>query len=74
MNVDYVADADSVADTPLRVAAVGLEHDEIYGVLDRLRQHDAAELVAIAERSGRLRMAAAGQVSRAGFPAPDAAT
>ena len=45
----------------LRIAAVGLEHDEIYRVLDRVRQHDAADLVAIAERSGRLRMAAAGR-------------
>ena len=68
MNVDYVADADSVADTPLRVAAVGLEHDEIYGVLERLRQHDDADLVAIAERSGRLRMAAAGRYRVPVFP------
>ncbi|MDE2840595.1 MAG: hypothetical protein OXM03_08205 [Chloroflexota bacterium] len=54
---------------PLRIAAVGLEHDEIYRVLDRVRRHDAAELVAIAERSGRLRMAAAGRYRVPVFPA-----
>ena len=54
--------------SPLRIAAVGLEHDEIYRVLDRLRQHNAAELVAIAERSGRLRMAAAGRYRVPVFP------
>ena len=53
---------------PLRIAAVGLEHDEIYRVLDRLRQHDKAELTAIAERSGRLRMAAAGRYRVPVFP------
>jgi len=53
---------------PLRIAAVGLEHDEIYRVLDRVRRHDAAELVAIAERSGRLRMAAAGRYRVPVFP------
>ena len=46
---------------PLRIAAAGLEHDEIYRAPDRLRGHDGAELAAIAERSGRLRMAAAGR-------------
>jgi len=54
--------------SPLRIAAVGLEHDEIYRVLDRLRELDAAELVAIAERSGRLRMAAAGRYRVPVFP------
>ena len=54
--------------SPLRIAAVGLEHDEIYRVLDRVRQHDAADLVAIAERSGRLRMAAAGRYRVPVFP------
>lgn len=53
---------------PLRIAAVGLEHDEIYRVLDRLRHQDDAELVAIAERSGRLRMAAAGRYRVPVFP------
>ena len=53
---------------PLRIAAVGLEHDEIYRVLDRLRRHETAELVAIAERSGRLRMAAAGRYRVPVFP------
>lgn len=53
---------------PPRIAAVGLEHDEIYRVLDRLRELDAAELVAIAERSGRLRMAAAGRYRVPVFP------
>ncbi len=53
---------------PLRIAAVGLEHDEIYRVLDRLRGHDAATLAAIAERSGRLRMAAAGRYRVPVFP------
>ena len=53
---------------PLRIAAVGLEHDEIYRVLDRVRRYDAAELVAIAERSGRLRMAAAGRYRVPVFP------
>ncbi len=55
-------------DSPLRIAAVGLEHDEIYRVLDRVRHHDAAHLVAIAERSGRLRMAAAGRYRVPVFP------
>ena len=62
MNPDFVNDA------PLRIAAVGLEHDEIYRVLDRVRSHDTAELVAIAERSGRLRMAAAGRYRVPVFP------
>lgn len=53
---------------PLRIAAVGLEHDEIYRVLDQVRSHDAADLVAIAERSGRLRMAAAGRYQVPVFP------
>ena len=53
---------------PLRIAAVGLEHDEIYRVLDRLRRHETADLVAIAERSGRLRMAAAGRYRVPVFP------
>lgn len=53
---------------PTRIAAVGLEHDEIYRVLDRLRRHDATELVAIAERSGRLRMAAEGRYRVPVFP------
>ncbi len=53
---------------PPRIAAVGLEHDEIYRVLDRLRHHEAAALVAIAERSGRLRMAAAGRYRVPVFP------
>ncbi len=53
---------------PLRIGAVGLEHDEIYRVLDRLRGHDAAELVAIAERGGRLRMAAEGRYRVPVFP------
>ena len=53
---------------PLRVAAIGLEHDEIYRVLDRLRGHESAELVAIAERSGRLRMAAEGRYRVPVFP------
>lgn len=60
--------ADFVEDVPLRIAAVGLEHDEIYRVLDRVRRHDRAELVAIAERSGRLRMAAAGRYRVPVFP------
>ena len=54
--------------SPLRIAAVGLEHDEIYRVLDRLRRHESAALVAIAERSGRLRMAAAGRYRTPVFP------
>ncbi len=54
--------------TPLRIAAVGLEHDEIYRVLDRLRHHEEADLKAIAERSGRLRMAAAGRYRVPVFP------
>lgn len=53
---------------PPRIAAVGLEHDEIYRVLDRLRRHESAALVAIAERSGRLRMAAAGRYRVPVFP------
>ena len=53
---------------PLRIAAVGLEHDEIYRVLDRLRRHETADLVAIAERSGRLRMAAGGRYRVPVFP------
>lgn len=53
---------------PLRIAAVGLEHDEIYRLLDRLRAHEAAELIAIAERGGRLRMAAAGRYRVPVFP------
>lgn len=53
---------------PLRIAAVGLEHDEIYRVLDRLRQHEKADLIAIAERSGRLRMAAEGRYRVPVFP------
>ncbi len=53
---------------PLRIAAVGLEHDEIYRVLDRLRRHETANLVAIAERSGRLRMAAEGRYRVPVFP------
>lgn len=54
--------------SPLRLAAVGLEHDEIYRTLDRLRRHDSAHLVAIAERSGRLRMAAEGRYRVPVFP------
>ena len=53
---------------PLRIGAVGLEHDEIYRLLDRLRGHDAAELVAIAERGGRLRLAAEGRYRVPVFP------
>lgn len=60
--------ANFVADNPLRIAAVGLEHDEIYRVLDLLRLHESAELVAIAEKSGRLRMAAAGRYRVPVFP------
>lgn len=60
--------ADPVVASPLRIAAVGLEHDEIYRVLDRLRRHEAAELVAISERSGRLRMAAEGRYRVPVFP------
>ncbi len=58
--------------TPLRVAAVGLAQEEVYRVLDLLRRQSAhAALTAIAERSGRLRMAAQGRYQVSVYPAAD---